>query len=219
MSVRYSFVAQFLEGAAIFVRSAHELEGAKTINESDRARHRSLVVSAVIQSAAALEAECAEIIHHGPGHHLGSNGKDLEASNYITPIAEVLDRHRPTVERYQLILHLLRKPQMKKDSDPYVSASLMNSLRNELIHYKSKWGEEMEGQKLFSRLEQLRLARPSFAEDYSNFFPHYCLSASLGSWCVTTTVNFINEFHANLGVKSPLESHGRRFDVPAAKRY
>jgi hypothetical protein len=206
--LRYSFTAQFLRGSAIFATHAHKIEskGSDIVSEDTQAEHRSYIVSAVIQCAAALESEISEVTRHGPGHHLGSNGLDAAAYAFLQPLMDVIDEQQ-TLNRYELVLHLLRRPALDRGGHPYQPADLLIKLRNELIHYKSKWGPEMERQKLFDRLLQLRLEKPPFISVHTNFFPHQCLSASLASWCVMAAGSFINDFYARLGILSPLKAH------------
>jgi hypothetical protein len=203
LSTRYSFTAQFLRGAAIFARRAHEIDARPDASISDelRSEHDACVVGAITQAAAALEAEISEVLIHGPGHHLGSNGLDAPGRDFLLPLADTIDSE-PILLRYDLVLHLLRKPVFDRGAYPYQVADILIRLRKELIHYKSKWGEQMDGAKIFSRLEQLRFDRPAFTSPHTNFFPHRCLSASLASWSVTTGVEFINAFYHNLTITS-----------------
>jgi hypothetical protein len=189
-STRYSFTAQFLRGGAIFARRVHELEADadESVSEELRSEHRAYVVGAVTQAAAALEAEISEVLIHGPGHHLGSTGVDASARDFLLPLADTIDGE-PTLRRYDLVLHCLRKPSFDRGAYPYQVADLLTRLRNELIHCKSKWGEQMDGAKVFSRLEQLGFDKPAFMSAHTNFFTHRCLSASLASWSVTTASN------------------------------
>lgn len=218
-TARYSFTAQFLRGAAIFARRAHEIEGSAgtSMPEEAASEHVACVVGAVTQAAAALEAEIYEVTIHGPGHHLGSNGTDVAARNFLGPLADTIDGE-PTLHRYELVLHLLRKPALDKGVQPYKDADLLIRLRNELIHYKSKWSEQMDRQRIFSRLQQLRLAKPAFVSPHANFFPHRCLSASLASWSVNTAVGFLDAFYDRLAVGSPLVAHRTYLTVPPARR-
>ena len=212
---RYSFTAQFLRGGAIFARRAHEIEADAdaSVSEELRSEHGAYVVGAVTQAAAALEAEISEVLIHGPGHHLGSNGVDASARDFLLPLAGTIDGE-PTLRRYDLVLHCLRKPPFDRGAYPYQVADLLTRLRNELIHYKSKWGEQMDGVKVFSRLEQLGFDKPAFMSPHANFFPHRCLSASLASWSVTTGVEFINAFYHNLTIASPLIAYATDLAVP-----
>lgn len=218
MEVRYSFTAQFVRGGAIFANHAHKIEdvGLNKSDEASEAEHRSYVVSTVIQCAAAPESEIAEILLHGPGHHLGSNGIDISARDFLQPLADVID-DEPTLHRYELMLHILRRPSLDRGGNPFQSADLLVKLRNELVHYKSRWQEEMERQKLFARLKQLRFQEPPFITADTPFFPHKCLSASLASWCVNTSVAFITDFYARLGIESPLEAYAERIRVPSPR--
>src|SRR5882724_3052709 len=210
---RYSFTAQFLRGGAIFARRAHEIETNATVSDELRSEHLACVVGAVTQAAAALEAEIYEVLIHGPGHHLGSNGINATARDFLLPLAETIDGE-PTLRRYELVLHLLQKPALDRGARPYQIADLLIALRNELIHYKSKWGEQMNRAKLFARLQQLKFERPHFMSPDTNFFPHRCLSASLASWSVNTGGEFINAFYSNLSVVSPLVAHATHLNVP-----
>lgn len=218
MPVRYSFTAQFVRGAVIFANKAQGIEAANIsqITEELEAEYRSYVVSTVFQCAAALEAEIAEITQHGPGHHLGSNGLNAPARDFLQPLADVIDGES-TLRRYELVLHILRLPALDRGTEMYRTTSLLVKLRNELIHYKSRWDSETDRAKLFTNLRQLRLEKPSFITSDTTFFPHQCLSASLASWCVLTTIDFITNFYSLLGVVSPLNPHLGHLVVPAPR--
>jgi hypothetical protein len=214
MDSRYSFTAQFIHGAAIFARHAHEIELAAKASDEMQAQHRAYVVGAIVQSAAALESEIAEIVMHGPGHHLGSNHTDHSARDFLSPMKDIIDR-QPPLRKYDLVLHLLRKVALDHGALPYQHAELLFQLRNELTHYKSRWGMQMKGPKsVMSRLQNLRLAKPQFATPNMNFFPHRCLSASLASWCVITGMVFIDEFYKKLTIVSPLANYSGDLKVP-----
>jgi hypothetical protein len=169
-------------------------------------------VSAVVQCAASLEAEISEVTLHGVGHHLGSNGLDVVAYDFLKPIAGVID-NQSTLDRYELVLHLLKKPPIEKGGQIYKDVRLLIDLRNQLIHYKSR-----ERKKLFDRLQELKLEKPPFILPTANFFPHKCMSASLASWSVLTAVNYINHFYTKLNVESPLEPYTSRLTVHPLKR-
>ncbi len=128
-------------------------------------------------------------------------------------LAEMIDGE-PTLRRYELTLHLLRKPAFDRGAQPYQHVNIPVRLRNELIHYKSKWGQEMDKERLFSSLEQPRFDKPLFMSPHTNFFPHRCL---LASWSVTTAFGFIEAFYRRLGVSSPLASHSAYFRVPGVR--
>lgn len=182
VDVRYSFTAQFLLGAAMFARRAREIEDTiKSVTTETQAEHRAFVVSTIMQSVSALEAGISEIIIHGPGQHLGSNGIDKDARDFLLPLAKVLD-DCSSLERYEIVLHLLQKPSLCRGAEPLQSAAILVRLRNELIHYKSLWGKELESKKLIKQLKQLRFEAPPFISKSQNFFPHkiLCSSCAIG---------------------------------------
>ncbi len=209
MDVRYSFVRQFLESSAIFVRQAREIESdftATTIDEPTRCRHRGLVCSTIMQCVAAMETEIDETCVHGPNSHLGGSHINRQAQQFLAPLAEVIDSQN-TLSRFSIILHLLKKPTFDKGRPPFQSAALVVRLRNELIHYKSRWGTEMESSKLYRALINLRHTPPPFTDSTMKFFPHRCLSADCAAWALDSVVTFLEAFYSALGVESRFKDH------------
>jgi hypothetical protein len=90
--------------------------------------------------------------------------------------------------------------------------AVLVKLRNELVHYKSKWSHEMDRQRLFKSLEHLRLPKPSFASAKDNFLPAKLLSAACAAWSVRTAVAFLNGFYQRVRIESPLKRFMGQFD-------
>ena len=208
---RYFFTGQFLEASAMFVRRARAIEadGSAATDDAVRCEHRGLVCAAIMQCAAALETESHEICTHGPGSHLGSNGTDGEARKFLRPVAKLID-DQSTLERFDLILHLLRREPLEKGANPYQSAALVVRLRNEIVHYKSRWGSQLERVKLYASLRSLHLTPPPFADSGLNFFPHRCLGAECGAWALASVVAFLDKFYVSLGITSCLDGYRAR---------
>jgi hypothetical protein len=208
---RYTFTGQFLEAATLFARRARLVEGMvnDTLTDELRSEHRGIVSAAVMQCAAALETEASEICIYGPGSYLGSNGTIQPAQQFLAPIADVVD-DQETLSRFQLILHLLKQPRLETGCEPYQSAALVVRLRNEITHYKSRWGQEMKSSKLFVSLKTLRHSPPPFISPNANFFPHQCLSADCAAWAVNSTVAFLDAVYDRLGVASRFETYRPR---------
>jgi len=209
---RYSFTAQFLCASAIFSRQCAEIESLQPVNSNNKilTEHRGLVTAAIMQCVAAIEAESAELTMHGPGAHLGSNGTDMAAKKILEPLADFIDGQQP-LDKFQIILHILSKPPMEKGDKIWEDMALLIKLRNELIHYKSKLGKEMDSKKLFKSLEGLKLAKPPFASLQANFFPHQFLGAACAVWSVRTSVAFLNSFYDHLGIESCLKGYMGQF--------
>lgn len=206
---RYAFTAQYLASAARMARAAFqiELKPVDDVDGEDLSAHLGFVTAAVMQSVAALECDAWDIVHHGPGHHLGSNGQDSAARDFLRPIADTIDRDN-VLGRFAIVLHLLRKPPLETGKNPWQAAALLVRLRNEITHYKSQWGDELERAKLFAALRSLHDAAPPFWPAQGvNFFPLQCLSAERAAWAVETVSDFFAAFYLSLGVRSPLEGH------------
>ncbi len=180
-------------------RAAAETESrpAAEVTENDKVAHRGLVVGAIMQATAALECEIWEVMIYGPGHHLGSNGIDVEARDFLAPIAEVIDG-QSVLERYGMVLHLLEKVPLNRGGQPWQDASLVVRLRNELVHFKSRWGQELDRSGLLRALQSKSHRKPPFIQS-TNFFPYECLSAACASWAAQSCVAFLDAFYANIG--------------------
>lgn len=205
MDTRSSLTGTFLSASALFSKRATEIEDANpsSITEDLRVEHQGAVLAAIMQSVASLEAEMYEVLVHGPGHHLGSNGLDLEAQKFLSPMAELIDSEE-ILERYTLVLHLLKKEPLDRLTAHWENALLLVRLRNTVVHYKSRWNREVEGTKLLAGLRGLRHPRPPFVPVNSTFFPHQCLSAACAAWAAQTALEFLKAFYTNLGFRERL---------------
>jgi hypothetical protein len=200
--VRYSFTAQYLHAAALFVRRAYEIELDSVHTGAQETEHRGCVVAAVMQSVAALETEIDEIVIYGPGHHLGGNSIDHQARSFMGPLQELIDAE-DVLGRYELVLHLTKKKTLPRGTAVHENAVLLVRLRNALVHYKSRWGGDSH-KKLIVGLKKLALPRPPFVSEGHLFFPHQCLSAAQGSWAVRTSLDFLRNFYVELGYPPPV---------------
>lgn len=198
-------------GARIHAIRALEIEHVEGADASAAAKveHRACVVSAVLQCASALEAEINETIMHGPGSHLGSSRIDTGSRDFLRPLAADLDR-RATLRRFEIVLHLLGRPDMPRGEQFWRNAQLLVQLRNALVHFRSRWGREMEDASPFRSLRQLSHARPPFVPESSNFFPHHFLSGTSARWAVDSAITFIDAFYSRLNVPSRLDGYRDR---------
>lgn len=208
---RYTFTGQFLEASAMFVRRARAIEASSSPQTDDatRCEHRGLICSVIMQCVAALETEAHETCVHGPGAHLGSNGIDSAARDFLLPVAELVD-NQSALTRFDLILHLLKRTPLDKGSNPYQGAALVVRLRNELVHYKSRWGADTERNKLQAALQLLGHKAPPFTDPSMNFFPHRCLSAECAAWALASVITFLESFYSALGVPSRFAGYRAR---------
>ena len=198
--MRMSLVGTYLLASAHFAARAKaiELMEATTVTEELQTEHRGSVLASVMQSSAALEAEVYEIAAHGPGHHLGSNGIDAAGHQLLEPLTDLIDSQE-VLERYCLVLHLLQKPALDRSTHVWEHAQLLIRLRNSVVHYKSRWNNEIEATKFLKSLKKLRQAKPPFVSIHSPYYPTQCLNAACALWAVQSALRFLEVFYGNLG--------------------
>ncbi|MCC6666078.1 MAG: hypothetical protein IT375_20140 [Polyangiaceae bacterium] len=210
LQTRYSFTAQFIAGAKVFSIKAAEIERLSAPSSRDITEHRAAVVAAVMQASASLESEFSEVVEHGPGHQLGTGRIDTEAAAFLHPFRDLLERQSGILERWDLLLQLLRRPPVPKGVQPHQDASLLVGLRNELTHYKSRWEGETKRKNLVGELRARRFAPPPspfFPPGQVNFFPHHVLGAACAKWACQTAAAYIDRVYMQLGIPSVLDGH------------
>jgi hypothetical protein len=206
---RYSFAGQFLSAAARMSRAAKAIEDrpAEAVDGDLRSEHLGYTSSAIMQSVAAIEADSWEVLNYGPGHHLGSSERNSNDAAFIAPLAETLES-LDAIKRYTAVLHLLGRSAVDLGAQPWQDTQLLIRLRNEITHYKSRSGGEMDRAKLFSALKSQRFSRPPFwPERGMNFFPLHCLSAERAAWAVNTAHAVISDVYERFDVRSPLAGY------------
>ena len=172
-----------------------------------------MVVGAVMQSVAAIEAEIYDVANHGPGHHLGDK-VDAEAREFLRPLWDCLGRE-PTLQRCGLILHVLGKEAVPPGESAHQRASLLVKIRNFLVHYKSRFSPEDGGpEKLVDQMRGLKLAAPPFVSSGSNFLPYHALGAELALWSARAAHDYLSEFYERLEVSCPLVNLAELLDWP-----
>lgn len=206
---RMSLTGHLLRASAIFVRQARAIEASKSFSEDVQIEHFGLVSAVVMQCAAALETESNEICTYGPASYLGTGGFDASAREFLEPIAEIIDK-QGVVKRFDVILHVLRKKALDQESVSYRSAVLLAQLRNELVHYKSRWTSDTESKRLYRSLQQLGHTPPPFTSANTIFFPNRCLSADCAAWALRSSVLFLESVYAALGIRSRFENYGSK---------
>lgn len=213
--VRTSLTGQYFLGASFQAHQALTIEAklSNTVLEIEQVAHRSYVIGAVMQAAAALECESWEVFTHGPGHHLGSNGTDFSAKSFFSPIAEIVERE-PPLERYRVVLHLLGKAALSKGRQPWADAALVMHLRNELVHFKSRWGSELTQKAWLKALRDKKHKRAPFLADGITFFPYAALSAGCAEWAVQACIQFLDGFYERLGFPGRLDPYRSQFRLP-----
>lgn len=153
-----------------------------------------------------MEAAINELFQDvADGHESYVSGLDAEskciASEFWT-FTEKRNRSAFSVlDKYQLALTFLRKPQLEPGQRPFQDASLVVRLRNELVHYKpSSLGGETEhllARQLSGKFDDNTLMRGSG----NPWFPDKCLGHGCADWSVRAVVAFADEFFGRIGVE------------------
>lgn len=208
LDARYSFTRQFLSTAKHAARQAQGIEtryADRAASEAVRSKHLGYSTTAVFHAYAAIEAELWSVLNHGPGHHLGTNGIDQAALQMLGPLAPVLERE-DALAKSRTILHVLQKRALPTGQGATQRLVLLARLRNELVHYKSRWNAQMSDARFVRGLEAQHFDVPPFRRNAAVYFPLQVLGASCATWCVRTSYDFLLEFYECLGVAHPLRN-------------
>jgi hypothetical protein len=206
LDARYNFTLQYLATARQAALQAGAIERRYANGQASdaiRVKHLGFSTTAVFHSYAALEAEIWSILNHGPGHHLGSNGIDRAAVETLKPLIKLLDRE-DILNRCQIMLQVLKKPVMPVGQGVAQDLRILARVRNELVHYKSRWNRELTEEAFVRGLRSKNFAVPPFRRDAPVYFPLQVLGASCAAWCVQTAFDFLRVFYDQLGVHRPL---------------
>jgi hypothetical protein len=205
LGARYNFTRQYLLTARESARRAANLERRSAtgpLSEHLKSSHLGAVTSAVFHAVAAIESETWAITHHGPGHQFGSNHNDPAPLMLLIRHVQELDAAN-VLDRTDRILELLGRPAFRRGAQPYQDARLLVRLRNELVHYKSRWDHEMTSDRLQRGLQSMRFPVPRFRRGSSVAFPHLLLGAGAAAWAEATAKAFLDELYKLLGGRRP----------------
>ena len=123
----------------------------------------------------------------------------------LAPLASLLERE-DVHSKSQTILHVLQKPALPTGKGVTQKLILLARLRNELVHYKSRWNAHATEAKFVRGLKAQKFEIPPFRRDAAVYFPLQVLGASCADWCVQTSYEFLQGFYECLGVQPPLRN-------------
>jgi len=174
----------------------------KTFAEGDFFNHhRAYVVGAIMTSLASVEALINEFYLDATDNLLGSI-LDASQQALLAELWKPLDEKRvPILQKYQIALAAIRKSGFDTSKGPYQDVNLLIDLRNMLVHFKPEWDNN---QKKHGKIEKNLQGRfnlnPFWPKSDSIFFPFKCLSYGCASWAVRSSMDFILEFFALIGL-------------------
>jgi hypothetical protein len=169
-------------------------------------RHRAYVTNSIFSAASFLEAAINELFQDvADGHASYVSGLDTGSKRIMSEFWTFTEgRNRSAfslLDKYQIDLTFLRRPQFESGHRPFQDASLVVRLRNELVHYEpSSLGGETEhtlARQLAGKFDDNTLMRGSG----NPWFPDKCLGHGCANWAVRAIVAFADEFFGRIGVE------------------
>ena len=220
--LRTSLGPTFIVGALLCARRAREIEAMSEVSELLGTEHLSSVISAIVQAAAAIEAEAVEVAMHGPWTRV-PEALEFDTVDQIGPLLterkgqamRAADSSRPLVEKWNKILVALCLRPFDVSTELCREVALLNQLRSEVVHFRSHWGGEVKGPRsgLLGALQAKDFKRPSFRDPGLSAYPYHVLSAACAHWAATVAVRFIDDATCRVYGRSRLQ-HFRNESSP-----
>ena len=197
--------------ATLFSRKCRDLEEVLDTSGSDReTEHRSYATAAILASVAFMEASLNELLASADHENLNVGGAlgglPQDERQALTALKKAWGRSGPsTLERLQLVLHLLRRKPFERGASPFQDAQLVVSLRNDLVHYSAEWRvgvgatEEELRRGLAAKLKGKFPENP-FMPKQNPFFPDRCLGHGCTAWAWKSVFELMDKFFAQVGV-------------------
>ena len=200
--------------AAFFARQSAELErehqNKESISSETFSQHRAYVTGSIFSAVSFLEGQINEVFTDA-----ADDRRDFiyNLGDRISLLAEMwnLDVPRtagyPILRKYEIALALAQKEPLDRGGLSYANAKLLIKLRNALIHYeplsstssaKSSQDEEKRFRGKF-RINPLTGSK-------TPFFPERCLGHGCAKWAVESSVRFVDQFCAKLGIEPVFNS-------------
>jgi len=159
--------------------------------------HNSLGVA--VQTVAALESYVNEMYFEGAVLERGLN------SAAALELAEMVDKET-ILRKYAIALSISAKKRLDKGATPTQNADALIKLRNAVVHFRPEWfGEKSKHDKLSNELQHK--FQPSVFLPNEPIFPRAWASHSFTVWALKSTVEFIEHFHSESGLVSPIEPY------------
>ncbi|MET8140808.1 hypothetical protein ABZU32_10905 [Sphaerisporangium sp. NPDC005288] len=196
--MRSYFSTHHLYAARYAAESAQSLETSLAGQSVFDLRHRTLVISAICESAFFLEAAINEIFQDAKDeHHSYIGGLD---GSLLSAMAAVWDAtnngYLEVLKKYDLALRLAGHESFDPGTKILTNARLLVQLRNYLVHYRP----EFVGNDLTHRLGKSLEASNRFAENElmkgsgNPWFPDRALGAGCADWAWRSARALTDEF-------------------------
>jgi hypothetical protein len=142
--------------------------------------------------------------------------------NKLTPTAagelyEPVDK-LSILKKYSVALATIKDKPLDFSSSPVQDVHVLIQTRNAIVHFRSEWfGEQGEHLKLSKKLQHKFV--PSEFLKNEPVFPRAWASHSFAKWALRSTVQFIDDFHNEAGLKGPLAPFKTRIALLSGEPY
>ena len=172
--------------------------------------HRALVLAAVVEAGAFLEAVANELFVDCADDH-ASYTRPLPAQ----AVAALRDRWRqwhtngrstvPTLEKFEAALECCAATPFDKSCAPHQDATSVIHLRNAVVHFTPEWVAADQRHK-FECLKSRFAPNALMQGSGDAYFPNKCLGAGCAAWAATTVHTFADDFYARLSITPNYQS-------------
>lgn len=209
LSLKTNYSYYHLNGAALFARSAAQMERdfISPLQEEERSQYFSSITASILMSVAALESKINEVYLFAVDRNLhvfeGVEGWIIDTLQEIWNAIE----EKPILTKYQVALTVCKKGKFDKGQNPYQDAHRLVTLRNALVHYKPEWDTDLNEHKKLESYLSNRFPLSPFSHVNDAFFPKKCIGHGCASWAVETAIKFIDEFYHRLGIHETYKTY------------
>jgi hypothetical protein len=211
LSLRSNWSSNHMRAALRAALAAHEVERSNDVKHhgpwfDDMMMH---VPVAIIMAAAALEANCHEIIQD----ILDQSGGTRYCQGHTALFKLILrERSGNSLNKYRKVAWLHNR-KVREGAPAWQKSRLLFDLRNHFMHFRSAWDTEkaIHDGKLVKSLKTRLQVAPSFESDF--LFPYGFMTYECAEWAIETAWDFAAEFSTLTGLADKLAP--TRIDMPA----
>ena len=211
---RMLYSLQHIQSAALFARQSFQLEAEYdgTFSDALITDHRSYVTGAIFASVSFLEATINELFSDTIDHPFSevASHLDLETHNLMADMWKLgipKTSRYSVMEKYKTAIALARKEPLNFGMSPCQDVKILVNIRNALVHFEPTWVSTStddpladDSQFLFLRTANKFAFNPLFAGTLNPFFPDKCLSHGCAAWAVKSSMQFVEDFSAKMGI-------------------
>lgn len=177
---------------------------AKASTDEDYWKRRSSVLSSIIMAYASIEATLHEFLHLrvlDEGTPISPEKREVfywMLNENLTPLGQ-----NTALKRFNLILRILEKEEMKEGMEPYQSANTLRLLRNKLIHPIPELVVTLDADnpELCMNNELTKKLKSILKLPDNATFPKSVLTPDCAEWASRAAERYLHEFESRAGIK------------------